>query len=94
MFPNSIGYNRKYNCHNQFLQFLLAFGLIGLLIFLVVLFLPMAYAFSVKNYLYIFLILMLCFNFFFESILETKAGVEFYAFFNVLVIGTNSKKMN
>ena len=88
------GYNRKYNCHNQFLQFLLAFGLIGLLIFLVVLFLPMAYAFSVKNYLYIFFILMLCFNFLFELILETKAGVEFYAYFNVLPIVVNFKKMN
>ena len=88
------GYNRKYNCHNQFLQFLLAFGLIGLLIFLVVLFLPTAYAFSVKNYLYIFFILILCFNFLFEAILETKAGVEFYAFFNVLLIGMNFKKMN
>ena len=86
------GYDRKYNCHNQFLQFLLAFGIIGLLVFLVSLVYPMFFAFFKKNYLYVFLILMLCFNFLFESMLETKAGVEFYAFFNALLIGVSYKK--
>ena len=86
------GYDRKYNCHNQFLQFLLAFGLIGLLIFLISLVYPLFFAFFQKNYLYVFLILMLSFNFLFESMLETKAGVEFYAFFNALLIGVSYKK--
>jgi O-antigen ligase len=86
------GYDRKYNCHNQFLQFLLAFGIIGLLVFLVSLVYPMFFAFFKKNYLYVFLILILSFNFLFESMLETKAGVEFYAFFNALLIGVSYKK--
>lgn len=86
------GFDRKYNCHNQFLQFLLAFGIIGLLVFSVSLIYPMFFAFFKKNYLFVFLILMLSFNFLFESMLETKAGVEFYAFFNALLIGVSSKK--
>ena len=87
------GYDRKYNAHNQFLQFLLAFGLIGMIIFLIILIYPLLYAFFQKNYLYVYLILMLCFNFLFESMLETKAGVEFYAFFNSLLISVSSKKL-
>ena len=86
------GYDRKYNSHNQFLQFLLAFGIIGLLVFLLSLIYPMFFAFFKKNYLYVFLILMLCFNFLFESMLETKAGVEFYAFFNALLMGVSLKE--
>lgn len=86
------GYDRKYNSHNQFLQFLLAFGIIGLLVFLLSLIYPMFFAFFKKNYLYVFLILILCFNFLFESMLETKAGVEFYAFFNALLMGVSLKE--
>ena len=87
------GYDRKYNCHNQFLQFTLAFGVIGLFVFLMILIYPMLYAFSRKNYIYTFMVFLLCFNFLFESMLETKAGVEFYAFFNSLLVGISSKKL-
>ncbi len=79
------GYEKNYNAHNQYLQFLIAFGIIGLIVFLFTLFYPSFIALQTKNYLFLFLIVLIGFNFLFESMLETKAGVEFFAFFYSLL---------
>lgn len=80
------GYEKSYNAHNQYLQFLIAFGIIGLIVFLIVLIYPSFLALQSKNYLFLFLIVLIGFNFLFESMLETKAGVEFFAFFYSLLL--------
>ena len=81
-----MGFNHKLNCHNQFIQFLLAFGLVGLVVFLISLSVTTYYAFLEKKNIYIFLALLLSFNFLFESMLETKAGVEFFGFFCAVLL--------
>lgn len=88
------GMDKKLNCHNQFVQFLLAFGSIGLILFLVSLFVPTLNALRNQNYIYVYFIFLVCFNFLFESMLETKAGVEFFSFFNVLLILYHTKVKN
>ncbi len=70
------------NAHNQYLQTLIALGLFGLVVLLLNLILPALYSIEFKHYLYLIFILLIAFNFLFESMLETQAGVVFYAFFN------------
>jgi O-antigen ligase len=76
---------RQFNAHNQYLQSAMAIGLQGLLILFLCLFLPMIKALKQGNYIYIFFLLLVALNFLFESMLETQAGVIFYAFFNSLL---------
>ena len=70
------------NAHNQYLQTTLALGILGLIILMVTLVLPALYGLEVKHYLYLIFLILIAFNFLFESMLETQAGVVFYAFFN------------
>jgi len=75
----------SYNAHNEFFQILVSLGAIGGVILLLNLFFPMYISFQKKNYIYLIFILIITFNFFTESMLETKAGVMFYAYFNALL---------
>ncbi|MEN8224596.1 MAG: O-antigen ligase family protein [Bacteroidota bacterium] len=70
------------NAHNQYLQTMIAVGILGLIILLLNLVLPALYSHELKHYLYLIFLLLISFNFLFESMLETQAGVVFYAFFN------------
>jgi O-antigen ligase len=81
-----VGFDKKLNCHNQFIQFLVAFGFFGFFIFLFVLFRPMVAFFKQKKYFFGYFVFLISFNFLFESMLETKAGVEFFSFFYVLLL--------
>jgi len=70
------------NAHNQYLQTMIAMGILGLIILLLNLLLPALYSIEGKHYLYLVFLILIAFNFIFESMLETQAGVVFYAFFN------------
>ena len=70
------------NAHNQYLQTMIALGIIGLIVLLLNFILPALESIDNKDYLYLFFLILLAFNFLFESMLETQAGVVFYAFFN------------
>jgi len=71
------------NAHNQYLQTLISLGILGLIVLLLNLVLPALYSNDHKHYLYLIFLILISFNFLFESMLETQAGVVFYAFFNV-----------
>lgn len=75
----------KLNAHNEFYQVFVSVGVVGFLIFLGGLFLPLLAAFKTSNSVYILFLLIIISNFFPESMLETQAGVMFYAFFNSLL---------
>lgn len=77
--------SHKLNAHNEFYQVFVSIGLIGFIVFLVSLFLPLVSAFKTSNAIYILFLLIIITNFFPESMLETQAGVMFYAFFNSLL---------
>ncbi len=70
------------NAHNQYLQIFIALGITGLLVWLLSLVLPILISLDNRHYLYLAFLLLIAFNFLFESMLETQAGVVFYAFFN------------
>lgn len=72
--------------HNQFLAITVAFGVIGLIVFLFSLAYP---AVALRNYLhglYFVFLLIAVVSFFTEDTLETQSGVSFFAFFNTLFI--------
>ncbi|HEY0030961.1 MAG TPA: O-antigen ligase family protein, partial [Bacteroidia bacterium] len=68
--------------HNQYLSIAVAFGVLGLIWFLITLFYPMVLTNRTFDYLYITFLLVATISFLTEDTLETQAGVTFYAFFN------------
>ncbi len=67
----------NYNAHNQFLQVLIEFGIIGLLLFCLIFFLP----FFLYHGFYFRIILMgFTISLFFESLLERQAGIFLFIF--------------
>lgn len=80
----------KLNTHNEFYQVFVSIGLIGFTLLLAGLLIPLIFAFKTSNTIYLFFILIIIFNFLSESMLETQAGVMFYAYFNSLLCFKNS----
>jgi O-antigen ligase len=79
-------YNEKLNAHNQFLQTFIALGLPGIILLLSSIIFPSILAFRKKNFIYLTFLIIIFINFLTESMLETIAGVMFYASFNSLLI--------
>lgn len=78
-------YEYKLNAHNQYFEWMIAFGTLGLLFWLIVLFLPLQKAFSSGNFIYVYFMLGILIILAVESILEREAGVVFFALFNSLL---------
>jgi O-antigen ligase len=72
----------KLNAHNEFLQVFISLGLFGFIFLILSLILPLFYAIKMNNGMYLLFLVIVILNFFPESMLETQAGVMFYAFFN------------
>lgn len=71
-----------FNMHNQYLEYLIKFGFIGLLFFITIVFLFLKKAIQNKDALYLwFLIIFLSFSFT-ESTLEVHRGIVFFTLFN------------
>jgi O-antigen ligase len=87
-----LGIQNQYNCHNQYLQFILIFGIVGGLIFPILLILSIKYGIQTKNHLFVQFLVLICLNVLIESMLESKAGVEFYAFFLPFFMQNNAEK--
>lgn len=79
---------KELNAHNQFFQTALASGVLGLLVLLVMIIYPLYYAIKNKHIIYIIFLCLMTINFLTEAMLETLAGVVFYAFFNTLFYAT------
>ena len=81
---------KKLNAHNQYFETFIGLGVFGELSLISMLFLPLYHFMRNKNYPGILFILICSFNFLFESVLNTQAGVVFFAFFlNLLLIYPN-----
>ncbi len=80
---------KKLNSHNQYLQTMVALGIPGLLLLLLITLYPLVFSIRNRNYLQLMFILIVAINFLTESMLETQAGVVFYAFFSVLLYITS-----
>lgn len=74
----------KYNSHNQYFNFILSSGIIGLLVFLYVLFKTFKVSILYKNFTYMFFLIIMSLVFMTENVLSRNDGVLFYAYFNTL----------
>ncbi len=85
------GFQKQYNCHNQYLQFFVAFGFVGFFVFIFSIW--FVYLSRLKNnWTNLFFLLILSLSFLFESILETKSGVEFFALFSSVFMAITINK--
>lgn len=73
--------NQRLNVHNQFLEIFVKYGIFAFLIFLSLFIYPIIVAFKRKNYLFFAFLLITSFNFLFESMIDTIAGIVFFSFF-------------
>jgi O-antigen ligase len=73
--------NPLINVHNQFIETYLGLGLFGLSCLIIMLFSLLYYGIRNKYLLPIMFAVIIFFNFNFESMLNTQAGVFFFAFF-------------
>ncbi|WP_306640934.1 O-antigen ligase family protein [Sanyastnella coralliicola] len=77
----------RLRAHNQYMTFWIAFGICGVLLLLLVLFMPLGVVGSERGFLFTTFCLILALSFLTEDTLETQAGVTFFAFFAALFSG-------
>jgi len=78
-------YKRSLNAHNQFLQTAVTLGIPAFLMLGLLLLLAFYNAVSTKNWLLLSFLLITCFNFMVESILEVTAGTLYFGLFYSLL---------
>ena len=80
----------RFRAHNQYLAIAVAFGLVGLAYFLVVLLYPYFSSKKYRSYLYTVFLCIMLLSMFPEDTLETQAGASLFAFFEALFISSPS----
>ena len=76
----------RFRAHNQYLAIAVAFGLVGLVFFLVVLLYPYLFFKKHRTYLYTVFLCIVLLSMFPEDTLETQAGATLFAFFEALLL--------
>ncbi len=69
----------SYNTHNEYLNVWLSFGIIGILLFALLLFFHFWKAYVSGNLLYTYFLVLICFCFLTENLLDRQRGVIFFA---------------
>ena len=82
----------RHKAHNQYLSITVGFGIVGLVLFLLVLFLPYLSKRTYRTYFYTIFLVILLISMLPEDTIESQAGVSFYALFNSLFIFAFRKK--
>ncbi|MFD2822498.1 O-antigen ligase family protein [Lacinutrix iliipiscaria] len=85
-------FERNYNSHNQFFEYLVSHGIIGLLCFITLLFILIKM--TTKNKDYINLLLIMCFivSCLTESVLERTLGVKYFSILIAFILLNHIKK--
>ena len=81
---------KRLNAHNQYFQTFITLGILGFSLLLASLLIPAYLSLRNGNYLYTLFLLIFAINILFESMLETQAGVIFYAFFNTFLFSKSA----
>ncbi|MBR1513696.1 MAG: O-antigen ligase family protein [Bacteroidales bacterium] len=76
----------RFRAHNQYLAIAVAFGLLGLALFLVVLLYPWLASRRHRTYLYTVFLGIILLSMLAEDTLETQAGASLFAFFEALLL--------
>lgn len=88
-------YDEKYNAHNQFLETLLEYGLLGFCLFLILIFYLVRLFIRHKSFLALSLLLVFIIYMLTESILERHSGIVLFSFLITLFTAQlNQKKLN
>lgn len=85
------GVDHKYNSHNQYLQFLATLGIFGYLVMVITTIILIIKKYIHFNLLFVLFLLIFLINIIVESMFETRAGVEFFTFFFIIL---NINKIN
>ena len=83
-------FQKKLNAHNQYIQTFITLGICGFGLLTCLLLIPAYQSLRKGNFLYTLFLLTFSINIVVESMLETQAGVVFYAFFNVFLFSQNA----
>lgn len=83
---DQIAVNKKLNSHNQFFEYLAAYGLVGGLIFVFVIVSFMSFLIKNKYYFYLLLFLNVVFATLTESLFERALGIQYYAIIVSIVL--------
>lgn len=75
---------KNINPHNQYLQYLLDHGIIGIILLFFLTIVMFIISLKEKNYDYTIFLLIMILNFTTESVLETQSGIVFFSLFNTL----------
>lgn len=73
-------------CHNQYLAITVAFGVVGLIWFLLSMLYPLFINGNYKDYFYLVFMIIMILSMFTEDTLETQIGVTIFAFFNSFLV--------
>lgn len=81
----------KLNVHNQFLETWLGQGIPGITLLLLIFLIGIIRSLKTKDWMFLTFTLLLGFNFLFESMLNTQAGVVLFGFFFYYIASLNTK---
>jgi len=81
----------RFNPHNQFIQTAVALGIMGLLPFLLWMFIPLVLAIRRRDLLLILFLFLFFMNALPESLIERQAGVVFTVFFLSVLVWTKTE---
>lgn len=91
----TVAYKKQLNAHNQFIEILLSTGIINLLIFFLIFFIPFYNGLRNLEFLIPVFLVIVYFNYLFESFLNAQAGTIFVGFFyGLLVFAKPIKRRN
>ncbi len=82
----SLALQHNFNVHNQYLQTLMGYGVIGLLLLGIMLFAFLWYAWQNKNVFLLFFLGIILLSFLTESMLERQTGIVLFAFYGNLLV--------
>jgi O-antigen ligase len=83
------------NAHNQYFSFLIKAGIIGLLIYLYVLYFSFSKAVQKRDFLFLSFLILISVVSISENILDVNKGIFFYSFFlSLFLLGKSKEKTN
>ena len=84
-----ISYLNEFNTHNEYLSILMKTGILGLVLFLFVLYFGFASAWNKRDPLFLSFILLIVIVCISENLLDLNKGIFFYSFFFSLFLSGN-----
>lgn len=85
-----ISYLKEFNVHSQYLSFLIKAGLVGLILYLFVLYAGLSKAFAKKDFLFFVFMMLVTVLSFSENMLDVNKGIFFYSFFMSFFLLSNN----